>query len=54
MPEEWIAQVDVATLADPYTNNKRTVDQTVDGLYAAFQARQQRLRDYVSMMKAAT
>jgi len=28
LPKEWIAQVDKATLADPYTNNKRTIEQT--------------------------
>jgi hypothetical protein len=53
LPEEWIAQVDQATLADPYTNNRRTVDETVNGVFAAFQARQERLREYLALMKTA-
>jgi ADP-ribosylglycohydrolase len=49
-PEEWIAQVNEATRADPYTNNHRTIEETADGLYAAFEAKQLRLADYVGLM----
>ncbi len=51
LPAEWITQVNEATAADPYTNSRRNIDQTADGLYEAFQARQKWLADYVSMMK---
>jgi hypothetical protein len=47
---EWIAQVNEATRLDPYTNNRRTIEQTADGLLAAFRARRQRLQAYVEMM----
>ena len=39
LPPEWLRQVDEATAADPHTNNKRTIDETVDGLYGALVAR---------------
>ena len=50
IPAEWIEQVDRATAQDPYTNNKRGIAETADGLLEAFRARQQRLRGYVEMM----
>jgi hypothetical protein len=50
LPKEWIAQVNAATRQDPYTNNKRTIQETADGLFEAFVARQQRLANYVDMM----
>ena len=50
LPEDWIKTVNEATQVDPYTNNKRTIDETADGLYEAFQARKKRLADYVSLM----
>jgi ADP-ribosylglycohydrolase len=50
IPEEWIGQVDEATGADPYTNNKRTIDETADGLLASFDARRRRLSEYLSLM----
>jgi ADP-ribosylglycohydrolase len=51
LPQEWITQVNEATKVDPYTNSHLTIDETADGLYAAFQARQQKLAAYVQMMK---
>jgi ADP-ribosylglycohydrolase len=54
LPTEWITQVDEATKVDPYTNSRRTVTETADGLYGAFQTRHRRLRDYLGMMKEAT
>ena len=39
LPQEWIEQVNTATQNDPYTNNKRTMRETSDGLFAAYLAR---------------
>ncbi len=50
LPSEWIDQVNEATKQDPYTNNYRSVQETVDGLYDAFLTRQQKLRAYLNMM----
>jgi hypothetical protein len=44
-------QVDAATRQDPYTNNRRTIGETADALYEAFQARQARLAAYVEEMR---
>jgi ADP-ribosylglycohydrolase len=50
LPTGWIDQVNAATKQDPYTNNRRTIQETVDGLYGAFLNRQRKLRAYVDMM----
>jgi len=50
IPAEWIAQVNEATGQDPYTNNRRTIEETADGLLSAFHARRQRLAEYVQQM----
>jgi len=50
IPEEWTAQVNEATAQDPYTNNRRNIEETADGLYAAFEARRKRLGGYVEIM----
>jgi ADP-ribosylglycohydrolase len=50
LPGEWVAQVNEATRQDPYTNSRRTIEETADGLFAAFQARRQRLGQYVEDM----
>jgi ADP-ribosylglycohydrolase len=50
---EWIAQVNEATRLDPYTNNRRTIEETADGLFAAFRARRERLGRYAEGMGAA-
>jgi ADP-ribosylglycohydrolase len=50
IPEEWIAQVNEATRQDPYTNSRRTIEETADGLFAAFAARRERLGDYLSLV----
>jgi len=50
IPAEWIAQVNAATGQDPYTNNHRTIEETADGLLAAFQARRQQLGAYLELM----
>lgn len=50
IPAEWVAQVNEATIADPYTNNRRTIEETADGLYDAYMARRRRLADYLQAM----
>jgi len=50
IPPEWIAQVDEATRADQYTNSRRGIEETAEGLYAAFRARLCRLGEYVRTM----
>jgi ADP-ribosylglycohydrolase len=47
LPAEWVAQVNEATRLDPYTNSQRTIQETADGLWAAFRARHRRLAGYV-------
>jgi ADP-ribosylglycohydrolase len=37
IPEEWIATVDAATKANPYTVSQRTLCETADGLYGVVQ-----------------
>ena len=39
LPKEWIEQVDYATTLNPYTNSKRTLRETADGLFDAYKAR---------------
>ena len=50
LPPEWIAQVNAATKEDPYTNNRRTIEETADGLFAAFLARRAKLREQLELM----
>ena len=53
IPEEWFKQVDYATTKMPVTNSRRTVRQSADGMYEAFQARLRRMRSYVGEMEKA-
>ena len=48
----WIAQVNKATAADPYTNSKRNIDETVEGLHAAVLTKLERQRAYLTSMTA--
>lgn len=50
IPKDWIDQVNAATKKDPYTNNHRTIEETADGLYEAFLAKQKNLKEYVRLM----
>ncbi|KPK85100.1 MAG: hypothetical protein AMJ81_04140 [Phycisphaerae bacterium SM23_33] len=50
LPREWTDQVNQATRQDPYTNNRRSIEETADGLLAAFLTRRQRMEEYVRMM----
>jgi len=48
-----IRQVDAATALNKFTNSKRTLRETSDGLYEALRARLKRLRAYADRMEAA-
>ncbi len=50
IPREWAEQVNEATRQDPYTNNRRTIEETAEGLFAAFGARQQGAEGYLRLM----
>jgi len=52
LPPEWLDQVNRATLDDPYTNNRRTIEQTADGLLEAFLASRQSLAQSLKTMAA--
>jgi ADP-ribosylglycohydrolase len=51
-PAELIKQVDYAASVNPYTNSKRTLRETSDGLYNAYKARLKRLRTFIEEMDA--
>jgi hypothetical protein len=53
IPVELIAQVDKATALNKYTNSQRTLRQTSDGLYEAFQARLKRAQAWAEEMQGA-
>jgi ADP-ribosylglycohydrolase len=50
LPDEWLTQVDEATAQDPYTNSKRTIDETADGLLDAYLARRAKLASLLDTM----
>jgi len=52
VPAELIKQVDYAASVNPYTNSKRTLRETSDGLYNAYKARLKRLRTFIEEMDA--
>ena len=53
IPQELVRQVDQATMLNKYTNSKRTLRETSEGLYDAFKARLKRLRTYAEAMDAS-
>jgi len=52
LPAEWIRQVNDATVQDPYTNNKRSAEQTAQGLFDAYCARRAAMQSYLDTMNA--
>ncbi|MCX7015399.1 MAG: ADP-ribosylglycohydrolase family protein, partial [Candidatus Sumerlaeota bacterium] len=52
IPAEWIEQVDEATRCDPYTNNRRTIQDTAEALFAAYMARRRRMAEQLATMDA--
>jgi hypothetical protein len=53
IPPEIVQQVDHATALNRHTNSQRTLRETSDGLYGAFQARLARLKTYIQEMESA-
>jgi ADP-ribosylglycohydrolase len=53
IPAEWVNQVDYAVTLNRVTNTQRTLRQHADGLYEAFRARLERMRQFASMMANA-
>jgi ADP-ribosylglycohydrolase len=53
IPSEIIRQVDYATSVNPHTNSRRSLQETADGLYGAFQSRLRRMQAYVAEMQNA-
>lgn len=53
LPPRWLSQVDHATSLNKYTNSQRTLREHADGLYAAFQARLRKMREYADLMQAS-
>lgn len=52
LPKELIKQVDYATSVNPYTNSKRTLADTSDGLYNAFKSRLAKMKAFAEEMEA--
>ena len=50
IPKDVIKQVDYATSINQYTNSRRTLRETSDGLHDAFRARLARMKAYVTEM----
>ena len=50
LPTEWIEQVDYATTQNPFTNSKRTMRETADGLYEAYEGRLNKARALAAAM----
>jgi ADP-ribosylglycohydrolase len=51
IPGDWIDQVNQATAQDPYTNNRRSIEETADGLLAALRACHDRTARHLAEMK---
>ena len=52
LDEAWIAQVNAATKADPYTNSLLDIDETTEGLHRAVLSRLARQKALVQAMEA--
>lgn len=53
VPGEWIAQVDEATFANPYTNFQVRVEEHAKGIYSALQARLHKAQDWIDRFEEA-
>jgi hypothetical protein len=53
IPAELVRQVDQSTAQNNFTNSKRTLRETFDGLYQAFRTRLGRLRAYAEKMESS-
>ena len=52
VPAEWVAQVDKATAANPYTNTVCTIKEHADGVYGAILAKAKKQRAVADMILA--
>jgi ADP-ribosylglycohydrolase len=52
IPVELVRQVDHATSVNPYTNSKRTLTETSDGLYNAFRSRLKKMKTFAEEMES--
>jgi ADP-ribosylglycohydrolase len=50
LPKEWIEQVDYAVTLNPYTNSKRTLKESADGMYNAYISRYEKAMATAKMM----
>jgi ADP-ribosylglycohydrolase len=50
IPADWIDTVNAATREDPYTNNRRSIEETADALLDAYHARRRRLTEWLETM----
>ncbi len=50
VPAEWVAQIDKATAANPYTNTVCTIKEHADGVYQALQARGHKMRELADLL----
>jgi len=50
IPAEWKEQVNEATRRDPYTNNRRTIEETADALFEAYLAQRRRTQKFLDEM----
>ena len=50
VPAEWVAQVDKATAANPYTNTSVTIKEHADGVYGAILARAKKMSELASLL----
>ncbi len=53
IPVEIVRQVDHATSVNPHTNSQRTLRETSEALYGAFQARRRKMKAYLREMESA-
>jgi len=52
IPKKWIEQVDAATKLNIYTNTQRTIRENSDGLYFAYKARLNKMKNLINEMDA--
>jgi ADP-ribosylglycohydrolase len=52
VPAEWVAQVDKATAANPYTNTVCTIKEHADGVYGAIVAKAKKQRAVADLIEA--
>jgi len=46
----WVGSAMGAAVADPYTNSRRSMAATADGLFEAYMARRRRVQQYLDSM----